>query len=627
RCSPEDFVEEWVRLRATGWGYKDILPRRYFEKSESFTPHPKYHSVQRENHGTSGPWKMGLPDEAAPVNQAIIDGCAELGAKPIGDFNSPQGDLGVSNFAATIDSKGNRHSVAIAYLSPVVLQRANLTVTVHNTTEKILFEDSPEGPRTVGVQVTTSASSQRYHVKARREVIYRNGSGPMTAMSIPGTTFIRSDDKNVRFDTKLAGPEPAIRDLAAGPSAPDIEVMCFPCIIGDLSALLPRGMHGISVGAMAIKPEGSGTVTLRTASIYDKPNIDAVHSENDYNVVLKGPRFVLRLGHTERMKGVLDLKPHSTDQGDLFWPGDADPDQITDDELRTYINDHALPIFHPALTLQDMPIACLNVFASLHIPNAYLTPLFSEIPSTESRQLNVNDRLTVLLEEHFSRVHPSKQMIDVLELSTPHGADGTVFFLAGPNLCLGDLGVKASHGTEFLREGGKPPLSLPYTYASLTSWLCSAIPLHTVRTFEIELPYDFWSPSAWFKIAQNLPNVEELSVKRDLAFSYLKDCSGRALRIWGNLRFVQLSPLDFSFHQREPAEYLQEILLGWLVERQDLSPPPLTITIQRYLAFDMEIGLDNSINARYPSHSDIVDSDAALSARRLGKPSNTPSQV
>ncbi|KAI0268887.1 GMC oxidoreductase [Gloeopeniophorella convolvens] len=431
RCSPEDF-EEWVRLGATGWGYKDLLP--YFEKSESFTPHPRYPGVKRENHGTSGPWKTGLPDEAAPVNQAIIDACAELGVKPIGDFNSPQGNLGVSNFTATVDGKGSRHSVAIAYLSPTVLQRTNLTVAVHTTTEKILFEDSPEGPRAVGVQVATSASSQKYRVKAKREVIvcggavstphllqvsglgpkealekagvpvvknlsqvgqkfqdhvaggpvtfrakpgftldylnnplsgllalakwYWNGSGPMTAMGVPGAAFIRSDDKNVRFDTKLAGPEPAIRDLAAGPGAPDIEVMWFPCITGDLSAPPPRGAHGIS-GAMAIKPEGSGTVTLRTASIYDKPDIDVrlFDSENDYNVVLKGLRFVLRLGRTERMKGVLDLKPHSTDQSDLFWPGDADPDQITDDELRAYIRDHALPIFHPTSSARIGPDA------------------------------------------------------------------------------------------------------------------------------------------------------------------------------------------------------------------------------------------------------------------------------
>ena len=88
-------------------------------------------------------------------------------------------------------------------------------------------------------------------------------------------------------------------------------------------------------------------------------------SENDYNVAIKGLRFALRLARTESMKDVVDIKSHSTDQNDLFWPGDADPDQvrasfsgrsstvtisvfqITDDELKAFIRDHGLTIFHP----------------------------------------------------------------------------------------------------------------------------------------------------------------------------------------------------------------------------------------------------------------------------------------
>lgn len=68
------------------------------------------------------------------------------------------------------------HSVAKAYLSPSVLQRPNLTVAIHTTAEKILFEDSPNGPRAIGVQLSKSASAKKYRVKVKKEVIVCNGA-------------------------------------------------------------------------------------------------------------------------------------------------------------------------------------------------------------------------------------------------------------------------------------------------------------------------------------------------------------------------------------------------------------------------------------------------------------------
>ncbi|KAI0268902.1 hypothetical protein BC834DRAFT_867807 [Gloeopeniophorella convolvens] len=281
-----------------------------------------------------------------------------------------------------------------------------------------------------------------------------------------------------------------------------------------------------------------------------------------------------------------------------------------------------------ALVLQDTPIACLNVFAGIHVPNAYLTLLLSAISNGEAPQPDVNDRLAVLLEEHFSRAHPSKQAIDVLELSTPLGTDGTILFLAGPDPRPGDRDVKASHGTEFLWEGGEPSLSLPlhvcipdflggYDDASalLIARFCSTTPLHAVRTLELKLPYGARSPGSWLEIAQSLPNMEELSVTKDLPMSFLKDCRGRALRVWRNLNSVRLGPLDFCCAPRITATDFQEIMLKWLIERRDLSPPPLTITIRR-TPFDRGNNLDGPTDASYSIRSDAVDADAASFAKQ-----------
>src|SRR6266404_631096 len=68
------------------------------------------------------------------------------------------------------------HSVANAYLSPTVLERPNITVAIHTITEKILFEETPNGSRAIGVQLSKSASSPKYRVKARKEVIVCAGA-------------------------------------------------------------------------------------------------------------------------------------------------------------------------------------------------------------------------------------------------------------------------------------------------------------------------------------------------------------------------------------------------------------------------------------------------------------------
>ncbi|KAI9455443.1 hypothetical protein BJY52DRAFT_643922 [Lactarius psammicola] len=69
----------------------------------------------------------------------------------------------------------------------------------------------------------------------------------MSALGAPGAAFIRTDDKNIRLDAKLAGKMPEIRDFSAGMNSPDVEMLWFPCIIGDLSSPLPRGVHGLTL--------------------------------------------------------------------------------------------------------------------------------------------------------------------------------------------------------------------------------------------------------------------------------------------------------------------------------------------------------------------------------------------
>lgn len=100
---------------------------------------------------------------------------------------------------------------------------------------------------------------------------------------------------------------------------------------------------------MVLKPESSGTITVTSPSVYDKPVIDPKYgapprlpwcttdvrprasffaSDNDMNVLIRGVRLAMRLGRAECVKGVFEPKADSTDTKDFFYMGDADPDRV-----------------------------------------------------------------------------------------------------------------------------------------------------------------------------------------------------------------------------------------------------------------------------------------------------------
>ncbi|KAI9451422.1 GMC oxidoreductase [Lactarius psammicola] len=419
-CSPEDF-DEWERLGATGWSYKDLasvsdVPRSdqqcYFIKSETYTPHPKHPGVAYA--------------DTVPITNIVLDACDELGAKRIPDFNTAKGHIGASTFLSFID-KGKRNSAAEAYLSPNVLSRPNLTIAVNTMVEKILFDESGAEPRAIGVEVSKSPKSPKYRVRATREVILTagavgtphllllsgigpqeelskvgikvvkdlsqvgknyydhissgpiclrgkpgysldflnspvravvamlqwllSGKGPMTTLASPAAAFIRVDDDKLPYSSKSSGNVP-VRSNNAGPNTPDLEIVIFSLVIAGFGIQTPPGIYGATIGPVVLKPESSGTITIKSASVYDKPDIDPnfFSSENDMNVLVRGVRFSMRIGRTERVKGVLEPKADSADKKDFFYMGDADPDRITDEEIKEFIRSHCSAAFHPTST-------------------------------------------------------------------------------------------------------------------------------------------------------------------------------------------------------------------------------------------------------------------------------------
>ncbi|KAF8487360.1 GMC oxidoreductase [Russula ochroleuca] len=421
-CSTEDF-DEWERLGATGWGYKDLYP--YFIKSEKYTPSPDHPGVVSSDHGLDGPWKTTFAD-VPRIHNVLIDACEELGVKRIDDFNTPKGQMGVSTFLSITDH-GKRDSAAIAYLTPTVLKRPNLTVALSTVVERVLFDESGSEPHAVGVEVSKSAEAPKYRVRANREVILCGGTiaspqillvsgigpeevlskagikvvkdlpqvgknyydhissgpicirakpgysldflnspiqaigamlqwfvfgkGPMTELAAPGAAFIRVDDETLPYSSNSSSDVP-LRANNAGPNTPDLEIVWFPLVIGGFGIKTPPGIYGATMGPVVLKPESSGTITVESPSVYDKPVIDPnfFASENDMNVLVRGVRFSMRVGRANSAKNVFEPKADSIDTKDFFYMGDADPDRITDEEIKEYIRGHCSAAFHPTST-------------------------------------------------------------------------------------------------------------------------------------------------------------------------------------------------------------------------------------------------------------------------------------
>ncbi|WP_323809607.1 GMC family oxidoreductase [Sphingobium baderi] len=140
RGVPWDY-EEWVRRGAAGWGWDDVLP--FFRKLENDQ------DFSGSLHGNDGP----LPIRRVPVDRwpgqakAFSAALTEAGLPFLADQNGQFEDGHYPTTISNIDD--HRVSVAMAWLTPAVRARKNLTIRTDATVESLLFD----GARVTGVRV------------------------------------------------------------------------------------------------------------------------------------------------------------------------------------------------------------------------------------------------------------------------------------------------------------------------------------------------------------------------------------------------------------------------------------------------------------------------------------------
>ncbi|PKI16606.1 GMC family oxidoreductase [Colwellia sp. 12G3] len=380
RGQKQDY-DHWAELGNEGWSFDDILP--YFKKSETNS------RGESELHGGEGPLQVTDRPIFYEISKRYIDASQQAGFKVTDDFNGSEQE-GVGYYQCTIKD-GKRCSAAHAYLLPV-LSRDNLTVLTHAQVSKVLLKDK----EAYGVEVFIKGKKST--LTANKEVILSGGSiaspqllmlsgiGDKNELKQHGINCVhelKGVGKNLRehvdacvlvkskktdgFTLSVTGllkmlPETvkyitgrkgklANTIVEAGgfiksndnQDRPDIQLHMLPLLYDDNGRdfkLLSQ--HGFSCHVCVLRPESTGTVSLKSANYQDAPEIDfnllSDKDGKDKAVLINGMRQLRKILSAPALAQHYDNEIH---------PGTAFE---TDEQIFAKTKERLGTVFHPVGT-------------------------------------------------------------------------------------------------------------------------------------------------------------------------------------------------------------------------------------------------------------------------------------
>ena len=406
--------DRWAAEGNEEWGWDDVLP--YFQKLER-------NERGTEGHGKHGPLNVADLRDVNPLSHAFVEASIQAGSKRNFDFNGSEQDG--AGFYQVTQKNGERHSVADAYLKPI-LHRPNLTVITGAQASRITFN----GARANGIEYLRKVTKR--YVGAAREIILSGGAinspqllmlsgigpaehlkslGIQLHLDLPGVGQNLQDHpiSGVHYFSKqpvsMAGAKNAKNILnylisRRGPvtsniaeaglfmrsnpelEQPDIQFHFAPALflehgMGEIDA---TKVHGYSLGPCLIRPKSHGQITLRTANPNDHPAIQANYFSHpdDMNAMVAALRFALKIGNAPAFKPYLDR---------VYKPA---PHQHDEEGLRTYIRKYAESLYHPVGTCKMGvdPLAVVNQQLKVHgVPGLRVVDA-SVMPSVVSGNTN-----------------------------------------------------------------------------------------------------------------------------------------------------------------------------------------------------------------------------------------------
>ncbi|WP_306155020.1 choline dehydrogenase [Roseovarius sp. MMSF_3281] len=392
RGHAHDF-DHWRDQGAEGWGYADVLP--YFKRQESW--HDGGHGGDPAWRGTDGPLHVTRGPMKNPLTRAFIEAGGQAGYPITPDYNGEQQE-GFGPFDMTVH-KGQRWSAANAYLKPA-LKRENcdlLRCYVH----RVVIEDG----RAVGVEAQVKGRTQV--IRARAEVILAassinspkllmlSGIGPGAHLAEHGIT-VKADRPGVGANlqdhlevyVQMAASQPVSLYkywnlfgkawvgaqwlfTRTGPGAsnqfescgfirsdkgvdyPDIQFHFLPIAVRYDGKAAAEG-HGFQAHVGPMRSRSRGSVSLRSADPGDDPVIrfNYMSEASDWEEFRKCIRL------TREIIGQEAFEPYLSHE---IQPG---PEVQSDDEIDSFIREHAESAYHPCGTCKmgraDDPTAVVD---------------------------------------------------------------------------------------------------------------------------------------------------------------------------------------------------------------------------------------------------------------------------
>ncbi len=373
RGQREDF-EDWERLGAKSWSYRDVLP--FFRRLEN------YSGGENQYRGTLG--ELGVSDlrNDDPSCRAWIAAAQEYGLPFITDFNG-ETTFGVGAYQLSIKGRW-RSSSATAFLTPA-LSRPNLTVISGAHTSRVLFE----GQRTVGVEWIEKDRVRQ--AIAKREVILSAGAlqtpqilqlsgiGSEKLLAAHGIplkvdapevgqnlqdhyqmrTIVRLKEKvslndQVRNPVKLtlmglqwllkaSGPLTVGAGQVGGGACtryaengrPDVQFNVMPLSVDRPGAPL-HSYSGFTASVWQCHPKSRGNVRIKSIDPFEQPHIDPNYfgEDADRKVIVEGVKILRKIYSQPSYRDLWDTE---------VIPGE---DVQTDEQIWDYVRHNGGTVFH-----------------------------------------------------------------------------------------------------------------------------------------------------------------------------------------------------------------------------------------------------------------------------------------
>jgi len=371
--------DHWAESGADGWSYADVLP--YFKRMENW--HESGQGGDPDWRGSDGPLHISRGPRNNPLHGAFVEAGRQAGYPVTDDYNGQQQE-GFGPMDMTV-YKGQRWSAANAYLKPA-LKRDNCDL-VRGLARKVVMENG----RAVGVEIERGGQVQVIRVNAEvilaasslnsPKLLMLSGIGPGAHLTEHGIEVVadragvgKNLQDHLEVYMQMACKQPItlykywnligkgligaqwlftktglgasnqfetagfIRSRA-GISYPDIQYHFLPIAVRYDGQAAAEG-HGFQAHVGPMRSPSRGEVTLQSADPKTAPNIffNYMSTEQDWEDFRACIRLTREIFAQEAMQPFVksEIQPGAELQ--------------TDDEIDSFIREHAESAYHPCGT-------------------------------------------------------------------------------------------------------------------------------------------------------------------------------------------------------------------------------------------------------------------------------------